>query len=679
MSEPYNNTTIPTTTQPHFSMGLSKRSTPSPIASQTGSSTRDLKQRVITNINKLSDRDTYAIAITELESIARNLSHDSFSLYLSCIYYTDPTQKSLVRKQCARLLGFLSEIHGDALSPFVSKMISNVIRRLRDSDSTVRSTLIESVSIMASQISKPPFSVFLKPLVEAISVEQDLNSQIGSSLCLASAIDASPDPDVAQLQRLVPKLMKLLKSDSFKAKPALLSLITSIVGTGAVSNQNLLGSLVPVLVEFLSSEDWAARKAAAEALERLAIVDRDLVSEFKSSCLSIFESRRFDKVKAVRETMSQMLEAWKDVPDVSDEVSRPSQSKSSLKGNVSDACFQHGSKNSVTPQSRKFKSPTSRLAPNDRSSATNIRERSPRKISESKSTPALFRKLDRKKPTNWKVDISGPHTLPTSQTRDLRDLECGEDGDDRCHKLETRRALFNRNGDDKVHKYAGKSGSRVVPIQMEECLESTVVASNNTEDLNGNHQNGEDLSLIKRQLIQIENQQSSLLDLLQRFMGSSQNGMQSLETRVHGLEVTLDEICYDLAVSTGRISNPESSGYTCCKIPGTEFLSSKFWRKTDGRYSTSRFSSSIRTPLRVSMRNMADRDGNTESFQMESRMFRLQGGGELVVNPLADISGGPAESSQSRLNRLPVTSGQNSERGQGSNRTADLVLPSVGA
>ncbi|PIA62328.1 hypothetical protein AQUCO_00200372v1 [Aquilegia coerulea] len=655
MSESYN------TTQPHFSMALSKRSTPSPITSQTVS-TRDLKQRVISNINKLSDRDTYTIAITELESIARNLSHDSFSLYLNCIYYTDPTQKSPVRKQCARLLGFVSEIHGDALSPFVSKMISNVIRRLRDSDSTVRSTLIESVSIMASQISKPPFSVFLKPLVEAISIEQDQNSQIGSSLCLASAIDASPDPDVAQLQRLVPKLMKLLRSDSFKAKPALLSLIASIVGAGAVSNQNLLGSLVPVLVEFLSSEDWAARKAGAEALERLAIVERDSVSEFKSSCLSIFESRRYDKVKAVRENMSQMLEAWKDVPDVSDEVSRPSQSKSSSKGNVSDACFQRGSKNSVTPQSRKFKSPTSRLTPPDRSSATTVREKS----------PALFRKLDRKKPANLKVDISVPHTIPASQNRDLRDLECGEDGDNRCHKPETRRALFNRNGDDKVHKYAGKSGSRVVPIQVEECLESTVVASNNTENLNGNQQNSEDLSMIKRQLIQIENQQSSLLDLLQRFMGSSQNGMQSLETRVHGLEVTLDEIYYDLAVSTGRISNPASSGYTCCKLPGTEFLSSKFWRKTDGRYS-------IRTPLRVSMHNMVDRDGNPESFKMESRKFRLQGGGGLVVNPLADISGGPAESSQSRLNRLPMASGQNSEGRQGSNRAADVVIPSIGA
>ena len=43
------------------------------------SSQSDLKNRVITCINKLSDRDTLAVATTELESIAKSLSHDSFS------------------------------------------------------------------------------------------------------------------------------------------------------------------------------------------------------------------------------------------------------------------------------------------------------------------------------------------------------------------------------------------------------------------------------------------------------------------------------------------------------------------------------------------------------------------------------------------------------------------------
>ncbi|KAL5722404.1 hypothetical protein ACHQM5_005928 [Ranunculus cassubicifolius] len=628
-------------------MAVSKRS--SPI--QLSSSTRDLKQRVISCLNKLSDRDTYTIAITELESIAQNLSHDSFGLYLNCIYYTDPTQKLTVRKQCARLLGFMAEIHRDSLSPFVMKMIGNVIKRLRDSDSSVRSTLVESVAMMASQISRPPFSVFLKPLMEAISVEQDQSAQIGSALCLAAAIENAPSIDVPQLQRLIPKLMKLCKSESFKAKPALLTLIGSIVGSGAVSNSSLIGHLVPLLVEFLSSEDWAARKASAEALEKLAVVETNLVSEFKSSCLSTFEAKRFDRVKAVREAITQMIEAWKDVPDVSDEISPRFQSKTSLKENVSDGRFG----NSVTPQSRKVRSPINRSSPTYRQSAAVSRERSPRKTGESKSTPALFRKLDRKKPANWKVEVAVPNTPPSKTLYDNGIQERGkgvqENAENEDDRRQTRRSLFNRSNDDKMHKFGGlRSGSRVVPLQVEDCLESTVVVNNNVEDLHATQKNSEDLSLIRKQLIQIENQQSSLLDLLQRFMGNSQNGMQSLETRVQGLEVALDEISYDLAVSTGRMSNPESAGNTCCMLPGAEFLSSMFWRKTDGRYSTSRL---LGTPVRTSMRSIAGIDGIADSSILGSRRFRYQAGGGLVVNPLADISSRPREGSDLRSNRLP--------------------------
>lgn len=149
---------------------------------------------------------------------------------------------------------------------------------------------------MASQITRPPFSSLSKPLVEAMLHEQDYNLQIGSTLCLAAAIGASPDPEPAQLQKLLPKVVKLIKNDCFKAKPAMLSLIGSIVSAGGAKHRGVLNCLIQCLVEFLSSEDWAARKAAAEALLRLAMTERNLLSEFKSSCLASLESRRFDKV-----------------------------------------------------------------------------------------------------------------------------------------------------------------------------------------------------------------------------------------------------------------------------------------------------------------------------------------------------------------------------------------------
>ncbi|KAF8399363.1 hypothetical protein HHK36_015228 [Tetracentron sinense] len=618
-------------------------------------STRDLKHRVITCLNKLSDRDTHAIAVTELESISRNLTHDSFSPFLTCIYDTDSSEKSPVRKQCVRLLGLLSETHGNALSLFLPKMLANIVRRLRDPDSAVRSACIDAVTAMASKITRPPFSVFLKPLMEAILLEQIYNSQIGLALCLASAIEASNDPEPAQLQRLLPRLVKLLRSNSFKAKSALLSLIGSIIGAGGVSSSsNLLSNLIPCMVEFLSSEDWAARKAAAEVFARLAVVERDMLSEFKPSCLMSFESRRFDKVKVVRDTMNRMVEAWKEVPGVSDEVSPLSQPKYSSRENNRDGRFPPGPKSSTivdfeTPQTRKKTIPRSRSPMHDSSSATAVSKRSSMKGSDRKLSSGLFHKLDCKKPSDWNIKISGPQD--DLKGRDERTLESGENESNRRLRPETKRVLFNKNSDDKTHKFGGlRSGSRVVPFHDKDSSEFTSVVSNATEDLYGNHKKSEDLSLIRNQLVQIENQQSSLLDLLQRFIGSSQNGMHSLETRVHGLEMALDDISYDLAIATRRVSNVNSIGNRCFKFPGAGFLSSKFWRRPEGQYSTSRFPSSGGTPSLAAMRNIADKDVKAETFRLESQRFRLQGGG-IIVNPLAEIHRDSRGSSEVYLNR----------------------------
>lgn len=261
-------------------------------------STQNLRQRVITCLNKLSDRDTLAGAAAELESIARTLNHDSFSSFLSCIHNTDSSSKSPVRKQCVHLLNVLSRFHGEALSPFISKMLATVLRRLRDTDSAVRSECVDAVASMSSRITRPPFSAaFLRPLMDALAQEQEANAQIGAALCLAAAVEASPDPDAEALRRsALPRLGKLVKSDACRARAALLVLIGSVVGAGGASSRGAVNWLVPCLVEFLGSEDWTVRKAAAEALAKVASVERDLASQHKALCLDSLQNRRFDKV-----------------------------------------------------------------------------------------------------------------------------------------------------------------------------------------------------------------------------------------------------------------------------------------------------------------------------------------------------------------------------------------------
>ncbi|KAH1098385.1 hypothetical protein J1N35_015306 [Gossypium stocksii] len=611
----------------------------------------DLKQRVFTCLNKLADRDTLALASAELESIARNLTVDSISPFLNCLHNTDSSAKSPVRRQCVILLTLMSQSHGNVLSPHLSKMISTLARRLRDPDSAVRSACVEATTAMSSHITKPPFSVLSKPLIEMLVVEQDLNSQIGAAMCLSAAIEAAPDPETEQLKKVLPKLGKLVRSESFKAKAAVFGVIGSVASVGGAGSKGVLDWFVPCAVESLSSEDWGTRKAAAEALGKVAIAEKELAADYKAACVTALSNKRFDKVKIVRETMNRSLDLWKDVPGVCEEVSTTSQSDSSSIDNGSVGCFTSVTKsmNDVgfrTPQSKKVV-PTSRSPPSDASAASTAKKETPLKSNNSNSNT---RRLDRSKSSDWKIETVQPKSLFSEASGDYNIK---------------RSVSFGKAHDEKVQKFGGlRSRSQVLPFHDEENLD--VTDKNAALDVDENPKDIEDLCLIREQLAQIEDQQSNLLNLLQKFIGSSQSGINSLETRVKGLEMALDEISYDLAISSGRILNMDSTDNTCCKLPGAEFLSPKFWRKTESRFSTSRLPSSGRMLSLNAVHNAHDKDSGGEMYKPAySRGYQRQGGSGFVMNPVGDAGSDIRDNPGFSKNTI-----QNAERSQVGNASA---------
>ncbi|TYH84661.1 hypothetical protein ES332_D02G211600v1 [Gossypium tomentosum] len=611
----------------------------------------DLKQRVFTCLNKLADRDTLALASAELESIARNLTVDSISPFLNCLHYTDSSAKSPVRRQCVILLTLMSQSHGNVLSPHLSKMISTLARRLRDHDSAVRSACVEATTAMSSHITKPPFSVLSKPLIEMLVVEQDVNSQIGAAMCLSAAIEAAPDPETEQLKKVLPKLGKLVRSESFKAKAAVFGVIGSVASVGGAGSKGVLDWFVPCAVESLGSEDWGTRKAAAEALGKVAMVEKELAAEYKAACVTTLGNKRFDKVKIVRETMNRSLDLWKDVPGVCEEVSTTSQSDSSSIDNGSVGCFTSVTKsmNDVgfrTSQSKKVV-PTSRSPPSDASAASTVKKETPL---ESNNSNSNTRRLDRSKSSDWKIEAVQPKSLFSEASGDYNIK---------------RSVSFGKAHDEKVQKFGGlRSQSQVLPFHDEENLD--VTDKNAALYVDENPKDIEDLCLIREQLAQIEDQQSNLLNLLQKFIGSSQSGINSLETRVNGLEMALDEISYDLAISSGRILNMDSTDNKCCKLPGAEFLSPKFWRKTESRFSTSRLPSSGRMLSLNAVHNLHDKDSGGEMYKPAySRGYQRQGGSGFAMNPVGDAGSDIRDNPGFSKNTI-----QNAERFQVGNSSA---------
>lgn len=129
--------------------------------------------------------------------------------------------------------------------------------------------------------------------------------------------------------------------------------------------------------------------------------------------------------------------------------------------------------------------------------------------------------------------------------------------------------------------------------------------------------------------------------------------------------MALGEISYDLAVSSGRIPNTDATEDTCCKLPGTEFLSSRFWRKTEGRYSTPRLSlGSISSPN--AMQNATVKDSSSEMFSNDNKRFQRRIGG-LFVNPLEDVQSDLRGHSGQRWHKVSKSIIQDAERTQSNN------------
>ncbi|XP_010547801.1 PREDICTED: microtubule-associated protein TORTIFOLIA1-like [Tarenaya hassleriana] len=586
---------------------------------------KNMTQKISVLLSKLGDRDTFAMAAKELESIARGIDPAAGNLqpFISVIPSADAGYKLAVRKHCVHLLAVMSlSLPPNSLSPFLSKILTRLTRRLRDPDSSIRSTCVAAVSALSSRTTKPPFdSAFLKPLSDALFTEQETNAQTGAALCLAAAIDAAPDPDPDRLGRvLLPRLEKLVKCDAFKAKAAGLVVIGSVISSGGIAGSAVgfggLKGLVDCLLSFLGSEDWAGRKAAAEALGRLAAMERDNLAEFKTRCLKIFESRKYDKVKAVREVMNQMIEAWKQVPDISDEISPP-RSNASSKDDASDGRYPSGSKVASTPGIEFSKRGRTLLArrstPPESSIATTARQRTNIKSSEKKTGLVSHIKPNTRRRLDWKsgASVSTAVTVDEERQQDENVKESGQTHHEKVQRSGGTRSLSYPPPSGESSRYAAATGHVM------------------SENQNIKFKGFEDLALIRNQLVQIEQQQSSLMDVLQRFVGSSEKGMCALETRVHGLELALDEISYDLAVLNGRMTTG-SDRSNCCLLPGAGFIRPKFWRKPEPRYPASRLSNYAGTPS-------VYRSGNAQTVGFQGSRMRLNGTARFIVNPLAEI------------------------------------------
>ncbi|GMP52569.1 hypothetical protein CsSME_00018329 [Camellia sinensis var. sinensis] len=112
------------------------------------------KQRILTSLSKLSDRDTHQITIEDLEKIIQNLSPNGILMLLNYLYESTNDLKPVVKKESLRLLTVLCASHGNSTATHLTKIIAHIVKRLEDIDSRVRDLCRDAIGALSLQYLK---------------------------------------------------------------------------------------------------------------------------------------------------------------------------------------------------------------------------------------------------------------------------------------------------------------------------------------------------------------------------------------------------------------------------------------------------------------------------------------------------------------------------------------------
>ncbi|KAL0926702.1 hypothetical protein M5K25_002946 [Dendrobium thyrsiflorum] len=632
----------------------------------------ELKSRILASVSKLSDRDTYQIAIDDLEKVIGSLPSDGFSVLLSSLLH-DPASpagdsaaavsgRNVARRESVRLLALLCSAQPDAGASHLPKIIAHIIRRLKDplSDSSVRDACRDAFGSLAtlylrshandayngggggggSSTAASLAGLFVKPLLEVLG-EQNKTVQVGAAASLAKVVECGGvGGGAVAFQKLCPRICKMLAGQSFLAKGALLSVISSLAQIGAIGTQGM-PTVLQSIRECLENSDWATRKSAADALVVLASYSGHLITDGTSQIIDSLEACRFDKVKPVRDSMMEALQFWKKVSGMGDTTApedsmerrvaksgndeklddKQSNLKSKSSGSVKDLSL--GS--SPTGDNFLSKGKDSNIPEN---AAVILKKKVP-SLKDKELNPEFFQKLETRSSNDVPVEVMLPRRCLESSHMLGEDEQGSPEGGFRIssnldgvpgcelnenhgrvglsyHNTEKRLGTNNNQQDldylirDKWTERGFRSrDSKMRSFDADERVElnqkdslahrANIFQADSLVESSGINNKGNWLA-IQRQLSQLERQQAHLMDMLQDFMGGSHDSLVTLENRVRGLERVVEEMAQDLSISSGRrggnvmMGFEGSPGWSSSKYNGLQdYAGSKFVRGNEGR------------------------------------------------------------------------------------------------
>ncbi|KAF9666957.1 hypothetical protein SADUNF_Sadunf16G0282600 [Salix dunnii] len=530
------------------------------------------------------------VALEDLHSITRSLPPYAVPVLLNSLYQSssDPTNKPIIKRVSLQVLSLYCQCHHDLKLPRLTKIISHIVKRLRDSDSSVRTACCDSIGVLSGLYLKDRAGLFTEPLFDAMRAPNK-GVQLGAAMCIVKMVECAQLDSIliGEFQKLCPRISRLLSCKNFLVKAELLGVVKSLSQVGAIAPQGL-EPLLQNIHDCLGSTDWVTRKAAADALSAIALHSSCLIADgAANSTLTMLEACRFDKIKPVRDSMTEALQLWKKIAGKGEGVP-DDQKSSSLDGerheqaelpdknlNLNDRRKESSAKDASNGTSPTKDSASKSKGGGIPDKAVLILKKKTHALTDKDLNLEFFQKLEKRGSGDLPVEVVVPRRcLNASNFNNEEESEPNDSesrGGPNCtgnSQSDDVHGAFNNKFRNIERGITGKDlrtktfDDERININHRESSGSHAGFSKSDGQSEGSFINNKGNWLaIQRQLLQLERRQAHLMNMLQDFMGGSHNSMVTLENRVRGLERVVEDLAHDLTISTGRRGNNFAMGF----------------------------------------------------------------------------------------------------------------------
>lgn len=110
-----------------------------------------------------------------------------------------------------------------------------------------------------------------------------------------------------------------MNQTSFKAHTPLIECIISLVFHVEQDFNPYAGKFLPVLIDFIASNDSSTKKVAIDAIYSMTAIIKEEIVPFRLDILQVLNQCRFDKYKPIREATTETIKLLKEIGPPLDE------------------------------------------------------------------------------------------------------------------------------------------------------------------------------------------------------------------------------------------------------------------------------------------------------------------------------------------------------------------------